>query len=142
MLTAIAVGLDGTETDDVVVARAAAIAFARGAALHLVVAVEPSLGARWAWSLHRPTPTLDDPVAPLEDERRATLERWCERLRVRGVDAHAVVRRGDRHRVLADVARATGAELIVSHRRRVAAPAAAGPHAPPVVTMVVAERVA
>lgn len=142
MLTAIAVGLDGTETDDVVVARAAAIAYARGAALHLVLAVEPSLGARWAWSLHRPTPTLDDPVAPIEDGRRAALERWCERLRVRGVDAHAVVRRGDRHRVLADVARATGAELVVSHRRRPPTHPTASTHASPVVTVVVAERVA
>lgn len=143
MLTAIAVGLDGTETDDVVVARAAAIAYARGAALHLVLAVEPSLGARWAWSLHRPTPTLDDPVAPIEDDRRAALERWCDRLRARGVDAHAVVARGDRHRVLAAVARTTGADLVVSHRRRPPVlTAAAGVYAPTATVAVVAERVA
>jgi nucleotide-binding universal stress UspA family protein len=117
-LTAIVVGIDGTDADDMVVERVAAMAHAHGAVVYLVgVCVEP-LGVRLARALSRPTPTLADPLAGQETLWRSVLDERCAALHHRGVTAHAIVERGARQRVLAAVAGRVGAELIVVGARR------------------------
>ncbi len=114
MYQTILLAYDGTRAGRVVLREGAELAARCGAAVHLLAVLQPSPGILFAEGT-QPSGLLEDAQGHYEQ----VLEEGLQRLRARGLEAEATLRRGDPAEEILAVARATGAELIVlGHRRR------------------------
>lgn len=114
MYERILLAYDGTRDSRVVLREGAELAVRCGAAVHLLAVLRPSTGMLFAEGT-QPSGLLDSE----ERHYRDILEEGLQRLRARGLQAEALLRRGEPVDEILDVARAVGADLIVlGHRRR------------------------
>jgi nucleotide-binding universal stress UspA family protein len=115
----IVVGTDGSHTAAEAVRRAARLAAASDARLHVVVAYRSATAAAWGYAMATPAVTAD--FSELEAQARehagSVLEQVQQQLRgdVPELEVHA--RAGDAADVILDIAEEQGADLIVVGNR-------------------------
>lgn len=112
MYRTIVVGTDCSATAEVAVVRAAALARAVGATLHVVSAFREPVGTVLAASMSAGSPLPDWQSSAIGD-RDAQIDELAARLRATGVEVVTTVDQGDAATTLVAVAERTGADLIV-----------------------------
>ena len=110
-IKSIVIGTDGTDTAAAALERAAALAKAIGAQLHVVTAYRPRQARMAAGQAANP-----DLVAwqlARDSRAQAILDEACAAARIRGVEAEAHARSGDPADAILQVAEEEGADLVV-----------------------------
>jgi nucleotide-binding universal stress UspA family protein len=111
-ISSVLVATDGSETANRAVERAARVAAAVGARVHVLTAYEPLRAPRVAAGRGAPAEVGEWHIGS-DSRADAILDEACSAMRVAGVEAEAHARKGSPAEAIIDVAEEIGADLIV-----------------------------